>query len=557
MNKKFVKFISLFIALVITFSFGGVIANAAANYGTEQDGISGSAIDLPATNYFLNGEFNEGLKYFGDIRKRKASDVAKIEKSGSNRYMVLERNTPENAAHGVNSNVFKIKNLKAGDVIAFMFDYKVDKVLDNNVAQSFLYGNLIAYGSSKTTYKSGKNDLNITENTQLLENDYIKTPSGFKTAAQMAIVADSGDAQFYVNIYMQYKASARVYIDNIRVLVRHNSGDNKTKSGYYENTDGTLVKDNIFTGCTVNTGSKNIKEIEAGVNDYNPEGLVYSWIGTEKDGIYSNLRDLGSAWPTRTSFMNGDFSKGLQYWFESRSTGYTSKNVKLKTESNGNKYVTIAENNELTQINQTHFRLPVTEGTNIYLMCNFRGLGMLNMEAYLRNVAEGIKAKRISCLAEVLVEPQTEEEWGVAVSSNCITVLGPDAIAPDKENGPTAFGKEFAYYMQLNADEKIDLDNIRFVTMDSNGNYFELDGTAIEINPNVLQLETDTNLAFDWSKAEHTVAGNGEKSPLSNANDNENENTSTSNAIIYVIIAVAILVSGGILTFVILKRKTK
>ena len=530
-------------------------------YGTAESGISGSAFYLTPLDLFKNGDFSEDLKYWaksGANATGVASDNAYIEKNGDNKYLVIERKTPENTGKGISSTPFRIKNLQKGDVIAFMFDYKAE-IYDSNIASTAFYMNF--HTRNKETFKffDGKNSMTLTNSSVLLENDYVKTQKGWSTAAAMQIVselpADTNPA-FYIEFYMQYKAAGKLSFDNFKVLVRHNSGPDRTPDGYYQTIDGKLVSDKIFKGLTVTTGSK---DIDSGANDVNYPGLVYSWIGTEEDGIYSKVNELGGSFPVRTNIMNTDFSKGLQYWFDSKSTGYTSKNVRLLTEKNGNRYISLCEDGNAVQLNQTKFRLPNNKpGDELWIMTRFRGSGKVRQMAYAFNVNEGrYPVTRINDYARVLYEPESDDDWGYTISASCIYV--PEKEQMNKKYSDI-YGDEPYYYIMLQADAPVQYSDICFVTKNSDGTYTDTNGKIIKVPVNTNRQHTDINDGFNWG---NNLLENGYGTvKVMNLIHNDSkqdvkENTGNLLLIALIVAGGALIITAGVFTTVIVKRKKK
>ena len=466
-------------------------------YGTETDGINGNATMLTPLDSLKNGDFSEGLKYWGNQFKRGLTSAgASVEKTGNNNYLVIERKEPENAPKGVISVPFMISDLKEGDVIAVMYDYKTE-MYDTTLASNDFYANLLSTDEKSFKFSDGKSRTQISS-LKAVENETVQTPEGWTTTAAMMIVGDIAEGYvptFYIQLYMQYKAAGKICFDNFQVYVRHNSGDNKTADGYYETLDGKLVSDKIFKGCTVNTGSK---DIASGVNDTNYPGLVYSWIGTEEDGIYTDKNYLGNNFPVRTKFMNSDFSKGLQYWFESTSTGYTSQEVALRTESNGNHYISVGENGESYQINQTRFWLQNFEpGDKVYIMIRFRKFGNHKCDAYVHNAVDGeVAITRAHGTLKVVYEPESDDDWGYSVSNSYLTIPAAGQVNPKNSD---VYGGNFSYYMMITAAKHSEISDIMLVRKNADGTYTDSDGNAIIVPKNTNNYHYDTYDGFDWS----------------------------------------------------------
>lgn len=477
---------------------GTLVTEDYFNSGTEANGIYGNALGFTALSAFHNGTFENGLKYWGNQSKKGyASDVASIEKTGDNSYLVINRETPENAPQGVFSVPFKISGLAAGDVITVMYDYRTERYETTGSTRDF-YAYLKAADGNAVKYTGGSADLDLCGGTPI-ENEYLTTPEGFTTVCTQTIVssvADDGEPVFYFWIYLQYNAACKLSFDNFRVYVKHNGEDNYTPDGFCEATDGEKISDRIFKGCTVTDGSS---DIASGANDKNYPGLVYSWVGTETDGIYTKAGYLGNAFPIRTKFENSDFSKGLQYWFESTDTGYTSDKVALKTEENGNAYITVGEKGASYQLNQTRFRLSgFNAGDKIYIMTKFRGFGNFGCNGYVQNAVEGtVELTKANGGLRTVYEPQSESEWGYSLSTAYFTVPSDEQINPATAD---TYGGEFSYYVMIYSSIYAEISDIMLVRKNSDGSYTDSDGNLFTLPENTNNYHYTAADGFDWAR---------------------------------------------------------
>ncbi len=535
-------------------------------YGTEQDGIIGNAADISATDTFLNGDFQKSLMYWGKRGSHvdttaKASDSAAIKTQGNNKYLSIERQNPENSAKGLKSVKFKIKGLSVGDQILFALDYKDTPIASNpkNEGNPYFYVSLYANGAK---FKSNKNAIGLNRNsTSKYKSD--AAPSGWTSVSSeiglIESINEDGTAEFNFDIYLQYNCSGEINIDNIQVLVKRNSGDNKTKDGFYETLDGKLVSMGLFGTITSSAGS-----VASGANDFNPPGAVYEWIGTYEDGIYNPQTGyFGNKFPIRTSFMNGDFKYGLQYWFD-KFQGYMSQAATLNKESNGNEYVTLKAGQ---QMNQQGFWIKDLEpGTKLYIMGKYRNGNSVTFQSYTRNALEGMHdITTIHSEAKVIYEPTNMGEWGYIVTSQALTI--PDMSQLDKDYDSKSgvdCGGNFIYYMQIRVSSDTDLDDIMFVTKDSFGNYFDLKGNKIEIPKNDTSIYS-TEFAWDKSNVKYKDgilqfgADNTDhiiKTSVSNDTDIAENNNNTLLVVIIVVASAVLLIGIAVLAVIIKKKKT-
>ena len=477
-------------------------------YGSAEDGISGSVLSYEPLDDFYNGSFNNGLEFWGKSGgSGYASDNAYIESDGSNKYLVIDRKEVQNSGKGISSLPFRLNSVKPGDVIAITADYRAEPY-EGSTALPYFYLKFSQVQETKIGFSgiNSSKSLVLSSSSSVISNEYNGTSEGWENIAWRGIVETApanGEAVMYIQLYMQFNVACKLYIDNIKILIKHNSNEVFTENGYYETPGGELVSDRIFKGFTVNTARVNENEIAAGVNDTNYPGLVYSWIGTEEDGIYSAVNELGGGFGVRTDMMNGDFSKGLQYWFDSKSTGYTSKNIKLSAEENGNRYISVRDIEGAVQLNQTKFRLPNAEtGDKLYIMYKFRHQGIFRIQAYIQNVvSDAQNSTRINDYTSILYEPEFDTDWGYGITRSYITV-------PDISMLKSGLGNAFSYYMMMQFTEDVEVDDVMFVTL-NNKKYYDLNGNEINIPVNQLKLHTDPADGFDWTAV---YGENGEKS---------------------------------------------
>jgi len=345
----------------------------------------------------------------------------------------------------------------------------------------------------------------------------------------------------------------------------------------YANSDGTYT--DIYTGkkysTDVNSGGSNAggdsgnSGSSSGGSSSGGGSTVVAHIGTEKDGIFNESDDnLGNKFPIRKGFMNGDFSQGLKYWLGNK-TGYTSLVATLKTE-NGNKYVSMAideTNGRPAMITQTNFLLEdVAPGTEIFALMNYRGDSNIEFGGYTCNAIEGkYPLTRISGV-QVVYEPATANEWGIAMSAAPITIPDPSQIdITADELWGTNFGGKIALRLCITINGKTDLDNVRFVKKLADGTLVELNGTKVDLTTggggaggaggSAIPDDFDWNLTWGSEDENSNVGAGAEdfEAPLADENDNEKGNATM--IIIIVAAAVVVLLGAGALYFFVIRKK--
>ncbi len=320
--------IVLLIAFTLSLMSGAVCSAAGDEYGTEEGGIDKNARSITPTETFMNGDFSEGLRYWGYYMEDGIlSTLASMEEESGNRYVKITK--PAGAEwKGIQSVPFKVEGLKNGDKIAVHFDYKTE--LEDPQFQVMLTS------LNSTTKGETNNGGNVCDKS-------ITTPEGWK---------GSLIPQFEVN-GLEEGETALFQVD-----CRFRDGEG-TYSTCFDNIQVFLIKDNTPEGCyeTLQGGCVSSETLE--------EVKIY---GPEESGYYGNGREKETE-----GFLNSDFSNGLLYWgTHYESDKYAMDNAKVVNE-NGNSYLEITTRENWKGIESAAFSLPgIENGDMLAVLVDYR-----------------------------------------------------------------------------------------------------------------------------------------------------------------------------------------
>lgn len=191
-----------------------------SDYGTSADGMHISADSVESTPSFLNGDFEQGLKYWADAAvKTTASGVAKIVTEGDNEYLEITSKS------GIKSVGFHADCVKSGEKYAFIYDIKGSH-------------------NAKVTL-SGRGLVKASNNSRSLMK--APTASGFiKKITDYVIISEALDPTIVdINCIIEGDGKNKSYIDNIELVRIHED------KGYLETLDGEklyLYDGQVFGG---------------------------------------------------------------------------------------------------------------------------------------------------------------------------------------------------------------------------------------------------------------------------------------------------------------------
>jgi len=277
---------------------GEVIEVDTDGYGTFNGGIDKNAMAVTPTATFMNGDFEEGLRYWGYyLKDGDLSSLATIENENGNNYVKVTK-PADKEWQGIMSVPFTVEGLKNGDQLIVHFDYKTE--LEKPQFQAMI--------TSKNPVLEGQ-----TNNGGNICDTSVTTRVGWKGSLIPQVAINGIEEGAAVNFQLDFRfregtATYSTYFDNIQVFIIRDT----TPAGLYETLDGGYV---------------------------NSRTLEKTKVYTEEDsGYVGNGRNYQTE-----GFLNSDFSEGLKYWGTNapfNADKFAMDNAKIVTE-NGNRFVEI------------------------------------------------------------------------------------------------------------------------------------------------------------------------------------------------------------------------
>lgn len=304
--------------------------NAADDFGTEADGItvnSKTAMDSwTATEGLKNGDFSEGLKYWGPSNyygstaaEGKTSDVVKLVTDGTNKYAQFTGGLSF-ASSGVQIVPVKVSvnKIDAGDKLAVM--YKGDAAPASAKMKVILWQFNIAAGKDEI--------VNCTAANIKVYKGIDATWALLNTINTLPVQENATESEFYT-FAVEFRATQKTCVarfDDVKIV--------KVKDDGFYTLDGLKIDEN---GDPIE-GSGSTGGGEGGAGEGGEVSNDPAWAGTEAEGVTMYQGDGINA-VIMGDFVNGNFEKGLKYWAAKANTYYPSNVAEIKTEANGNKYL--------------------------------------------------------------------------------------------------------------------------------------------------------------------------------------------------------------------------
>ena len=273
----------------VSFYDSSVSYNGVTNlpyYGTVQDGIACIGKDY-ARIYQLNAidttknpfSLEEGLKYWGATSitgnsNTMASEMAKVKNDNGEKYLEVGK-TDATKKYGVGTVNVKIPEEASGHKLALFYQAKASGDKTTNGIYSYV------------TLKSGSSTNSKYSATNLSKNSV-------KSETWAVVTGDAFTSSVWNKDSSEYDCVS-VYIEN---EYNNTVTDIKNIVLAYENADGTYTS--FYNSAVI----------------YNSITKL-PYYGTEKDGMYTEAaanKRINNMTVATDSFMNGDFSQGLQYW---------------------------------------------------------------------------------------------------------------------------------------------------------------------------------------------------------------------------------------------------
>ena len=422
------------------------------NAGTSKNGFAtGSPYAIAgwsALSEFTNGDFSKGLKNWTNSKGDYASVYATPKMENGKTFATLKIDTNYT---GIVSRPFRIAGVKKGDVLAVMVDYRGDSALQLNIEHAnYVKGADTRSNGAAIAYRNpNKNGWNTAVSQDTLEL------GDFNTEA--AAVSKYGkDYYFYLRIQSAdvSKLDDKVLntdITNIRVVKVLSDGSYETVKGekiVFRDSDGDIFDPNA---------------------------------GTSKNGFATGSPYAIAGWSALSEFTNGDFSKGLKNWTNSKGD-YASVYATPKME-NGKTFATLKIDTNYTGIVSRPFRIAgVKKGDVLAVMVDYRGDSALQLNIEHANYVKGADTR--SNGAAIAYRNPNKNGWNTAVSQDTLELgdFNTEAAAVSK------YGKDYYFYLRIQSadvsklDDKVlntDVTNIRIVKVLEDGSYQTLSGEKI------------------------------------------------------------------------------
>lgn len=318
------KILSLIVGVVIIASslvgvFGvnaadpaeGTAEKGIVNEGGSESGSSINEVNMLATKGLMNGDFEQGLKYWTTTHKGTnvyPTEDGSVVKDGENSYFKYNGSAGD-SFRGLRSTriVISKDKLNIGDKVAVMFDYLSDKGSYNFQVKH----TQVLCGGNKSESNSFVNACTVF-NDATASNSWktlVTVPSaGSVTTSTTPADAEKGIAQgdysFFITLAVASNKTCTAGIDNVRLV--------KVVDGkYYNIEDGSEITKRTEGGGS-NPG-------EGGGENPDPTPSADpAWAGTVTDGmVFENTSEatytVNSKGPVEAN-TNLDFHKGLMYW---------------------------------------------------------------------------------------------------------------------------------------------------------------------------------------------------------------------------------------------------
>lgn len=449
----------------LTLLMGSAIGAVAAepNFGTEENGIAtpNNGNDMNNTgpsDGFLNGDFQQGLKYWGDTTKGETTTEVDLVTEGENKYIKL---TPGAKYEGLKTCRIQIAGSKVavGDQLVVVFDYKSGTI---GTAKSYdfqvkLEQRYPAAGANGMLI-NGSNDVVVKAATAAnpWTTAYAKGTAKVIERAEPSTSTYEGDVfVFHIYLLAAAKLDVDLSLDNIRLA--------KLVDGKLYDLDGQEM---TFEDEAEETGDPD-------------------WAGTEENGIPTKNggNDVNNFGPTK-GLQNGDFQKGLKYWGDTVA-GDEVKTVKLMNEGE-NKYIKLTPSGDWQGVKTPQFEIPadkLTVGDKLVVVFDYKGTNISAGDFQVKLIqrfcdAPGNAAMLTQSGNDMVVQPATADNpWatGYAASKN--------ALVKRLDTGEGYDGDGYVFQMEVicatNHDIDLSLDNFRLAKL-VDGALYDLDGNKME-----------------------------------------------------------------------------
>lgn len=184
-------------------------------YGTKSGGIARETITttMNPTDGPKNLDFEEGFRYWGTYwTDSVATDFAKLVTENGNTYVQLtpDANDGSGGWRGPSTALFKLKNVKVGDRLSVLYDWKGDTDFQIKLAQ------LQVIDTTKEQKAAADPTANL-KKVGATEEDW-NTSYSYITAPVVEDKTDDGEFVFFIMMQSRGNPDIVSYIDNIRIV---------------------------------------------------------------------------------------------------------------------------------------------------------------------------------------------------------------------------------------------------------------------------------------------------------------------------------------------------
>ena len=410
---------------------------------------------FPVVNGFYNGDFSDGLKYWGmrfsgNTQTKIVSDYFEVTAEGTVKFNGATRIDGKTGSTwvGIAKSQFTLPGITKDDVIKLAFNARNLSATDSSITfylQETVKDNTGESSNVYSTVSGSSGTLNATTDWKKVSTKELTVTSEtpiFRIRSQVGTTA--GGIEF----------------DDMQILKKEANGtwtDVATGENYYSN--GTPV------GGTYEDG--------------------WSTIGTNTIPTHAG---------PFAGVQNGDFTQGLKYWGTRNDTGSGSDYAEVKTDGD-NTYIYLKGKADVSYrgIRSTLFYLPgVKADDQLVLMYKYRNGDATKFQAFFSPVnntgSDWVLANNTGSTVKAAA---TDTEWGYAVANKVLTVGSKISIASDtwmSQHGYVSadYNKYPAYRIEISnstANQVIDIDDMQIVKYIDDYTYETFDGKTIKFDP--------------------------------------------------------------------------
>ena len=505
-RNSLVKLLSVIVGIMVIVASVVCLTtvNAADDFGTEADGITvanKTAMDSwTATEGLKNGDFSEGLKYWGPVdyysgttdASAKASDVVEIVTSGTESYAKFNGSLDyKNAGIQTTPITVPAAKVEAGDKLAVLYkgDANPSASSKTKIAVRLYQYNTADGKATIVDCAAG----NLTVDTIDATWSMLNTTSGIV----LANATESENYTFSVSITAIAKTCIAL-VDDVQIVKVKDDGF-YTLDGLKLDENGKPIEGSGSAGDEDNEDGGNNEEETTTPVQVDGTEIPAAFTGTEADGITTAGKNALLIGVHAAEWYNADFSQGLKYWGREDKAidgDWTTSQIASVLTEGENKYLHI-DFNESTYTSTSTSKFQgirtivfsidetlVEKGDVLVLMGKYKNGTSLNdfqFKLHTRNSNGETKwtsSTPNTAYCPGVLKAATETEWGIFAQTDGI-VVGDKSYSAFSGIKDT----DIALCVEIVANNKYttgDFDDFKIVKY-KDGVYTELDGTAIDL----------------------------------------------------------------------------